>query len=113
MSVRNGQRIVSIRKRMIAYCEEHNIVVPASFHDIDTIYPIIIIDTCIEEQPHLVPQTFYNDKSVLRYLKDENKNPLNYKILDFKRGIEIVLQCPIQLIRGEPFDNRKDVDIQR
>jgi len=113
MSVRNGQRIVSIRKRIIAYCEEHRISIPDSFHNIDTIYPIIIIDISIEERPRLIPETFYNDKSVLRYLKDQNKNPLNYKILDFKRGIEIVLQCPIQLIRGEPFDNRKDVDIQR
>jgi hypothetical protein len=37
---------------------------------------------------------------VLRYLRDHNRHPLNYRVLDFKRGIELVLEHPVVLVRG-------------
>ncbi len=113
MSVVSGQHVVSIRKRVLAYCEEHGIVVPKTFHHLDPIYAIVLVEILVPENPRLVDETFYSEKSVVRYLKDQNKHPENYQVLDFKRGIELVLEQQVSLKRGSAFNNRKDTDIQR
>ena len=113
MSVISGQRIVSIRKRILAYCEQHNVAVPSEFLELDPVYAIALVEIQIPEKPRLIGETFYNEKSVLLYLKDRNKNPENYRFLDFKRGIELQLESGIGLRRGAEFDNRKDIDIKR
>jgi len=113
MSVVSGQRVVSIRKRILAYCEQHHITVPRAFLDLDPVYAIALIEIRVPEKLRLVGETFYNEKSVLRYLKDQNKNPENYRVLDFKRGVELVLENEANLKRGSEFDNRKDIDVQR
>lgn len=113
MSIVSGQRVVSIRKRILAYCEQHNIAVPQAFRELDPVYAIALLETSVPEKLRLVGETFYNEKSVLRYLKDQNKNPENYRFLDFKRGIELVLESKVNLKHGAIFDNRKDIDIQR
>jgi hypothetical protein len=94
----------------MAYCEQHAIAVPSAFHDLETIYPIVVIDLSIPQRPKLLPTSFYNAKSVLEHLKDENKHPENYRVLDFERAVEYVLASPIGYQRGPDFDNRKDVD---
>lgn len=110
MSVYNGQRVVGKRKRMLAYCEQHGVNVPPAFHHLETIYPIAVVDISIPQRPRLLPATFYNAAGVIEYLKDENKYPGNYKVLDFERGFEYVLASPISYERGPAFDNRKDAD---
>ena len=113
MSIVSGQRIVSIRKRILAYCEQHKVAVPKAFLELDPVYAIALIEIRAPEKPRLVGETFYNEKSVLLYLKDRNKNPENYRFLDFKRGIELQLESEINLKHGPKFDNRNDVDIRR
>lgn len=113
MSIFDGQRVVNIRQRMLAYCEQQKIEIPAAFHSLDTVYAIALVDVSVSERLRLVGQTFYNAASVLQYLKDTNKHPANYRVLDFKRGTELVLAHEIGLERGPSFDSRKDVDIQR
>lgn len=113
MSIVSGQRIVSIRKRILAYCEQHNIAVPKAFHELDPVYAIALVETRVPEKLRLVGETFYNEKSVLLYLKDQNKNPENYRVLDFKRGIELMLESEANLKHGPTFDNRKDIDVRR
>lgn len=44
MSIRDGQREVSMRRRILAYCEQHKIAVPAAFHDLETVYAVALID---------------------------------------------------------------------
>jgi hypothetical protein len=112
MSVFSGQRIVSIRRRVLAYCEQHNIAVPKAFLELGYLYGIVLVEICVPEN-RLVGETFYSAKSVLQYLKDQNKNPENYRVLDFKRGVELVFESTVNLKRGSKFDNRKNVDIQR
>lgn len=113
MSIVSGQRLVSIRKRILAYCEQHNVAVPKAFLELDPVYAIALIDSQVPEKLRLVGETFYNEKSALLYLKDQNKNPVNYRFLDFKRGIELQLESEIKLKQGTNFDNRKDIDVQR
>jgi len=110
MGAFDGQRIKSKRRRILAYCEEHSVAVPSAFHELNTIYPIAVIDESISQKPKLVPVTFYNAAGVLEYLKDANKSPGNYKVLDFDRGFEYILVSPLSYARGPGFDNRKDVD---
>lgn len=112
MSIVSGQRVVSIRKRILAYCEEHRIVVPKAFHDLEPVYPIALVEALVPERLRLVGETFYSEKSVARFLKDKNKHPENFQVLDFKRGIELVLENEVRLKRGSEFNNRKDVDTQ-
>lgn len=110
MSIFDGQKFVSKRKRMLAYCEQHGVHVPAAFHQLDTIYPIAVVDMSIPQRPRLLPTTFYNAAGVIEYFKDENKYPGNYQVLDFERGFEHVLISPLRYERGPAFDNRKDID---
>ncbi|HEY8607905.1 MAG TPA: hypothetical protein VIM12_12395 [Noviherbaspirillum sp.] len=110
MSVFDGQRIASKRVRILAYCEQHAVSVPPAFHQLETIYPIAVVDISIPQRPRLLPTTLYNTKGVVEYLKDENKYPGNYTVLDFERGFEYVLVSPIGFERGPAFDNRKDAD---
>jgi hypothetical protein len=110
MSVFDGRRVVSKRKRMLAYCEQHGVTVPSAFHDLETIYPIAVIDISIPQRPKILPKTFYNMATVLEYFKDENKYPGNYQVLNFERGFEYILASPINYVRGAGFDNRKNID---
>ncbi|MFC3685650.1 hypothetical protein [Hydrogenophaga luteola] len=113
MSVTSGQRIVSIRKRILAYCEQHSIAVPKAFDELDPVYAIALVDTRVPERLRLVGESFYSEKSALRYLKEQNANPENYRFLDFKRGVELVIESETALKHRPSFDNRKDVDAQR
>ena len=113
MSVTSGQRIVSIRKRILAFCEQHRIAVPKEFDELDPVYPIALVDARVPERLRLVGESFYNGNSALRYLKDQNVNPENYRFFDFKRGVELVIESELVLKHGPSFDNRKDIDIVR
>jgi hypothetical protein len=113
MSVFEGQRLVSIRKRIVAYCEQHDIDIPKTFDSFNILYPIALVDASAPRKHRLIAKTFHSANSALEYLKDQNKHPANYRILDFKRGIEFVLADEIRLEQGPSFDNRKDVDIVR
>ena len=113
MSIVNGQRIVSIRKRILAYCEQHDIDIPKEFRELDPVYAIALVEIRVPENLRLIGKTFYSEKSALLYLKDQNKNPENYRFLDFKRGIELVLESGADLKHGSKFDSRKDIDILR
>jgi hypothetical protein len=113
MSVMDGQRVVSVRRRITAYCEQHGIIVPASFHQQDIVYAIAMVDVSVAQEHRLVDQTFYNHKTVVLWLLDHNRHPENYRVLDFKRGVELVLEHPVQFIRGPKFDHRRDVDVRR
>ena len=112
MSIIGGQRHVSLRKRVLAYCEEHKIAVPSAFHQLEVVYAIVLIDISTSEKLRLVGESFYNVATVLSWFKQMNTYPANYKILDFKRGCELVLAQEVQLVRGASFDHRRDVDIQ-
>lgn len=112
MSILDGQRKVSLRRRMLAYCEQHKIAVPAAFDDLEVVYAIALIDGSVPEKLRLVGETFYNVSSVLSWFRRMNKCPANYKVLDFMRGCELVLSDEPQLVQGASFDNRRDVDTQ-
>lgn len=112
MSILDGQREVSLRRRMLAYCEQHNIAVPTAFHNLEIVYAIALIDGSAPEKLRLVGETFYNVPSVLSWFCRMNKYPANYRVLDFKRSCELVLSDELQLVRGASFDNRKDIDAQ-
>lgn len=112
MSILDGQRAVSLRRRMLAYCEQHKIAVPAAFHDLEIVYAIALIDGSVPEKLRLVDETFYNVPNVLSWFRRMNKYPANYKILDFKRGCELVLPDELHLVHGASFDNRRDFDVQ-
>jgi hypothetical protein len=113
MSIHNGQRMVSIRKRMLAYCEQHGIDVPSAFHDQDPVLAIALVRIFTPGKSQLVAQTFYSTASALDYLKQQNKHPENYRFLDFKRGVEWLIDPAVSLKAGPDFDNRRDVDVQR
>lgn len=113
MSVFDGQRIVSKRRRMLAYCEKHGVTVPSAFHDLNTIYPIAVIDLSKPQKPCLLPTTFYNASTVLTYLRDTDKSPESCKVLDFERGYEYLLTPNVTYERGPKFDNCKNVDTVR
>jgi hypothetical protein len=111
MSLVAGKRIRSTRKRVLAYCEQHKITVPKAFHDLQPVYAIALIDIRSSDRPRLFSKTFFSTKSALECLKQENRHPENYRFLDFKRGIEFVLEGAAKLQRGPGFDHRKDVDV--
>lgn len=101
-----------MRRRILAYCEQHKISVPAAFHDLETVYAIALIDESVPGKLRFVGETFYNVPNVLAWFRKMNKHPENYKVLDFKRGCELVATHELQLVHGAFFDNRRDVDIQ-
>ena len=91
---------LSSRQAVLAYCASHGIKVPRSFSELDTIYGIALVDVSVPEAPRLVGESFYNVSGVLEYFLDQNRHPANYRVLDFKRGIELVLEHPVALARG-------------
>jgi hypothetical protein len=96
---------------MLAYCEQHKVQVPKAFHDLDDLYAIALIEVRSPDRPRLVAETFFSAKKALEFLIRENRHPANYQYLDFKRGVELVLEGSITLQRGPKFDQRKDVDV--
>ena len=91
---------LSTRHAILDFCARHGIKVPKAFHDLDTVYGIALVDVSVPEAHRLVGETFYNVAGVLQYLLDSNLHPANYRVLDFKRGVELVLEYPIALVRG-------------
>ena len=91
---------MSTRRKILAYCAAHGIKVPKAFDDLDTVYGIALVDVSVAEAPRLLGETFYNVSGVLDYLREHNRHPANYRVLDFKRGVELVLDAPIALVRG-------------
>lgn len=56
---------------------------------------------------------FYNGQSVLTYLRDRQENLANFDVLDFKRGVKLILDSDMRLTSGPKFDHRRDVDTIR
>lgn len=110
MGIFEGKRVASCRKRMLAFCARNGIKVPDAFHDIDPVLKIAVIDLSIPKRPLLLAKTFYSGKTVMAYFKENNKYPGNYRVLDFKRGVELVFDMPSQPSLGAAFDNCKDAD---
>lgn len=111
MSIVSGQRKISVRKRIEAYCQQHNVIVPTAFKDLDIVYAIALIDQSIPERKRFVGDTFYNKATVAEWFRRENKCPWNYLIFDFKRGRQLIIGDALELKVGPAFDNRSDVDV--
>ncbi|WKB53161.1 hypothetical protein [Eleftheria terrae] len=112
MSIVDGQRDISWRQRITAYCEQHRIAIPAAFQQAEVVYPLALVDRSVAERPRLVGETFYNVNGVLSWFRDRNRYPPHYQVLDFKRGRELVLENAVNLVDGPGFDPRRDVDLQ-
>jgi len=113
MSVISGQRVVSVRKRVLAYCAQWGIEVPTQFLALDPVYALVVVDVTSPDKPHLVGDTFYNAKTVVAYLADHRRNPAHHRVLDFRRGVELLIDGAMQAKVGPRFDHRRDVDVLR
>jgi hypothetical protein len=109
VSILKGKKRVSFRTRVLKYCKQNKIDVPAAFRREGLVHTIAVLDLSVPRRPALLGKTFDDGESVLQYLKDNNKHPENYKALDFERGIELL--CEVHLIaeRDSGFCYPKDV----
>jgi hypothetical protein len=96
------------RHAILDFCAKCNIKVPKAFHDLDTIYGIAVVDVSEPEAHRLVAETFYNVPGVLQYFLDRNTHPASYRVLDFKRGTELVLEHPVTLVLGRCLEDYRE-----
>jgi hypothetical protein len=74
-------------KRILAFCEKHNIAVPVGFHARNC-YRFAIVDmTAVPNK--LLAVTSYMESDVVRQLSSLHPEGHEYRILDFKRGREL------------------------
>ncbi len=92
------------RKRILYYCETQGILVPNNFDIAQSSEALVAID--ITEIPHqLAPASTFLWKEVLKYIRTPTRNERKFKILDFKRGCELVMQED-RLVRGKSFEHK-------
>lgn len=94
---------------MKQYCEKNGIKIDNRFHEVE-IAKISIIDRSIEQRPLLLHHTFTREIDAFRYLKEENKHPANYQVLNFKTGKEYQLQISEKPVMVGTFDKQEDAD---
>ena len=105
----DGKRRLSYRKRMEQYCEKNGIAIESRFHQEETA-KIAIIDWSIEQRPILLWRTFNREIDVYRYLREQNKHPANYQVLNFKSGKEYILKMAEKPEVLRTFNNQIDAD---
>jgi hypothetical protein len=83
-----GKRPTPYAQRILRYCAEHNVEVPSGFHT-RSAESFALVDT--SAQPNkLVAVTSHLESWVAKYLSSSVAAGRTFRILDFKRGREVV-----------------------
>ncbi len=90
------------RERIQYYCETHGIEVPKNFDTTQSSESIVAVDLKAEPA-RLLPRSTHQWKEILKYIESAELPVENTKILDFKRGCELLLENG-RLVRGLNFD---------
>ena len=107
--VKEGDRRVSYRKRVLQYCEKESIKIHHKFEDQETL-KIVLIDISIPQRPLLLWRSFNRTESAFEYLFEENKHPLNYRVMNFKSGKEYKLDIGKKSSVKSKFDQQISTD---
>lgn len=96
-------RRIPYRARILAYCERNGIAVPHGFDASKSSDKFALIDLA-STPPTLVKNTTCFEREVIEYLaRPENRGCL-FRILDFKRGVELRHDGGARLAKGEKFE---------
>lgn len=92
------------RERIRHYCEAHGIVVPSNFDATKSVESLVMIDTT--DQPFtLLSRSTHQWREVVEYTRKPSNQSRTFRVLDFKRGCELVLKDD-RLVRGPSFEHR-------
>ena len=97
------------RERILAYCAKHGISVPPGFH-VRNAEKFAIFD--ITSEPNaLVSVTTYLPSDVISFITDKRNEGRRFRILDFKRGCELLVEGNIRLVRGDSFQCKSENEL--
>ena len=103
-----GKRRKSYLRRILAFCEEHAISVPAGFHSRDA-YNYALVD--VGSTPHaLIAVTWYLESWVVDYLNSELAQRRTFRILDFDKCRELKYEGGKKLVAIAQFNCHKEAD---
>jgi hypothetical protein len=94
---------IPYRQRILYYCETNGVVVPKDFDAPKSSDKFAAIDMT-SQPPVLVKRTTYMEKEVIQFLQEPENSGRSFKILDFKRGLELVYEGGNKLSKVGTFD---------
>ena len=103
-----GKRRKSYYRRILKFCEEQNISVPAGFHSRDS-YNYAIVDVGVTPNA-LIALTWYLESWVIDFLQSRVNLGRNFRIFDFDKGKELKYESGKRLTVIAPFNCRKEAD---
>ncbi len=97
------KRAIPYRKRIIRYCENNAIQIPHGFDAPKPSYKYAIID--ITSAPfQLCKYSTYSEKVILEFLSDPVNKGKQFKILDFKKCVEVEIDEGGRFCAGKKFE---------
>lgn len=95
---------------MKRFCEVHKVKIERGF-DEEEAGKIAVIDMSIPQRPLLLAATFAYPAAAYQHLKEINRHPSNYRVLNFKTGKEYsLLFASKPEVKGD-FDPQRDADM--
>ena len=91
------------RQRILYYCEVNGIIVPKGFDAPKSSDRFAAIDIT-NHPPVLVKRTTFMEKEVIQFLQAPENSGRTFRILDFKRGLELAHEGGNKLTKIGSFD---------
>lgn len=99
----HGKLRTPYRQRILWYCEKNGIVVPKAFDAPQSSERYALIDVSVE--PNLLhKRTSFQTREIIRFIEHPENAGRTFKILDFKRGVELQYLGTPKLCKVAYFD---------